>query len=65
MYHYETKIFWSNDDIRLAEDIDQWLNSFIRDESKGYYSYEIVGYVSVGNSIVITVKTWQSQFNKK
>lgn len=67
MYHYETKLFlpFKVVDSPNYDSMDEWLNSLTLNDSKGYSNHEIVGYVSNGAIVIITVKIWESKFNKK
>lgn len=63
MEHYETKIFFSNEP-HFTADIDAWLGEFSKWIRNGYRSYEIVSYISIEHRVLITVKRWESQYQK-
>ena len=56
MYKYYTKAFYREDD-----DIDGWLNSFIdKDKPFGESNYEVIGYSSFRDGIIITIRKFES-----
>ena len=64
MYKYYTKQFIELIDQHpedFANEIDEWLNSFRKDESQSQYNYEVVGYVSIKNSVIITIRVFENK----
>jgi len=55
MFKFYSKTFTDPDKI------DKWLNGFYKDEPMANYNYEVIGYVSVGSAVMITLKVWESQ----
>lgn len=65
MEKFITKMFWPKEvESGGTEAIDLWLNSFVDKDPKKFRSYEIVGYVSTMNVVIITVKVWESEYQK-
>lgn len=59
MRTFHTKRFEVHSDIAL--EIDAWINGFRKkDVPEVFNNVEVVGYVTVGSSIIVTVAVWLS-----
>lgn len=59
MYKYYTQYF--NNNLSVSEEIDSFLNSFsdiTKFSAEGNHA-EVVGYVVLGDKLIVTVKRWE------
>jgi len=55
MFKYYSKSFTD------PKEIDKWLNGFTKAKLQAEYNFNIVGYVSVGSSAIITIKVFENE----